>query len=67
MKPYLMEAEVALNAVGCEEHFSLTCEYKQETVERLKHNRLHNSSIPWPHFKQINYYHGSTKINDDIA
>jgi hypothetical protein len=35
-----MEAEVALNAVGCEEHFSFTCEYKQETVQGLEHNRL---------------------------
>jgi hypothetical protein len=40
VKPYLMEAEVALNAVGREEHFPFTREYKQEAVQRLKHNRL---------------------------
>jgi hypothetical protein len=38
--PHLMEAEVTLNAVGCEEHFAFACEYKQEAVQRLKHNGL---------------------------
>lgn len=33
-----MEAEVALDAVGCEEHLAFTREDKQEAVQRLKHN-----------------------------
>jgi hypothetical protein len=33
-----MEAEVALDAVGGEEHFALACEDKQKPVQRLKHN-----------------------------
>jgi len=37
---HLMEAEVALYAVGCEENFALACQDKQKAVQRLKHNRL---------------------------
>jgi hypothetical protein len=38
-----MEAKVALDAVGGEEHFALACEDKQEPVQRLKQNtRLKN-------------------------
>lgn len=37
--PHLMEAEVALYAVCCEENFALACQDKQKAVQRLKHNR----------------------------
>jgi hypothetical protein len=33
-----MEAKVALDAVRGEEHLTLTREYEQEAVQRLKHN-----------------------------
>jgi len=36
---HLMEAEVALYAVGSEENFAFACQDKQKAVQRLKHNR----------------------------
>jgi hypothetical protein len=51
VKAHLVEAEVALDAVGCEEHFSLTSEYKQEAVQGLKHKRsLVIHATTGPHF-----------------
>lgn len=41
---HLMEAEVALDAMGGEEHFAFACEYKQEPIQRLKHDRCLNTS-----------------------
>jgi hypothetical protein len=38
-----VEAEVTLDAMGCEEHFAFACEDKQEPVQRLKHNRCLNT------------------------
>jgi hypothetical protein len=36
---HLMEAKVALYAVGCEENLALACQDEKKAVQSLKHNR----------------------------